>query len=112
MQVDVVAQLRGQVDTGAGAVLEEGRRLVRGGLRVVLGFFFCGWVREWGGELLPETLGDRVEGIPIARLQNCKRQGTTAESGTGDREGRAYLLGVWAEWTIVCRDSPRRIQGT
>lgn len=70
VQVDMVAQLGGQVDT-AGGLLEERVWLVGGRVRVVLGLLLDGWVREWGGELLPETLGNSVEWIPIPRPQNC-----------------------------------------
>lgn len=80
VQINVVAELRGDVDNGDG-VLEKGIWFMGGGLHVVLQILLDGRVREWGGELLPETLGNRIKGIAIPRFQNCNERESGAERG-------------------------------
>lgn len=75
MQMNVVAQLRGDVDAVCG-LLEVRVRFVRRRFRVVLDLCFRRGVREGGGELLPETLRNSIEWVAITWFWNwnCERK--------------------------------------
>lgn len=70
MQVNVISQLGRDVHRGD-QVVEEGVRLMGGGLLVLVHLLAHGRISERGRELVPEALRYRVKWISVAGLQNC-----------------------------------------
>lgn len=69
MQIDVGAQLCRDINYGD-RVLKKWIRLMGGCLRVVIGVLLDRRVSEERRELLPKTLWNRIEWIPITWFQD------------------------------------------